>query len=47
MILPRTGRGQREALTEGALLRAQRSRPAPSTTRFAGGPTPRLGEDLR
>jgi len=45
MILPGTGRWQREALTEGVLLLAQRLRRAPSTTGSAGGPPPRPGED--
>jgi hypothetical protein len=50
-IFPGTGRWQREALTEGAFGPARpRGRGgraiATSTTRYAGGPPPRSGEDL-
>jgi hypothetical protein len=46
MILPGTGRWQREALTEGVLLLTQRLRRTPSTTRCAAGPPPRSGEEF-
>jgi len=43
-ILPGTGRWQREALTEGALLLRSAWLRAPSTA--CGGPPPRDGEDF-
>ena len=44
-ILPGTGRGTMRSMVVGARPRAQRLRRAPSTTRFAGGPPPRAGEE--
>ena len=44
-FLPETGRGTIRWMVEGALRQMRFSRRAPSTTRCAGGPPPRAGED--